>query len=114
MTCQASYPLPRPMSVNNAFANVAGKGRVKSSRYQTWRQAAGWELKSQGPIIKVPGKVVIDLIVPRTRMDLDNTFKPYLDLLVDLGAIDDDRHVEGINAWWTDAPVGRVVIRSAA
>ena len=107
-----TYPLPRPISLNNIYANAAGRGRVKSSRYATWINAAGWELKSRGPIRKVSGPVALDFQIsrPRKTMDMDNCFKAYIDLLVSLGAIDDDRNVVGISAVWADS--GLVTIRA--
>ncbi len=41
--------LPLPPSVNALYRNVAKRGRVKTERYNTWLQAAGWALKEQKP-----------------------------------------------------------------
>jgi hypothetical protein len=43
-TLQLSY---MPPSVNTIYANVPGKGRVKSARYKTWLKAAGWDIAAQ-------------------------------------------------------------------
>ena len=42
--------LALPPSVNQLFANVAGKGRVRTGRYRAWAQVAGWQIKTQRPV----------------------------------------------------------------
>lgn len=114
MPTEASYPIPAPISVNGMFANVAGKGRVRSQRYKTWAASAGWIVKSNGPIRKVSGPVRITLAVPRprTNMDLDNCAKAYIDLLVNLGAMDDDKCVIALSMWWQTGKQGIATIES--
>lgn len=109
---RATYPLPSPISVNSIYRNVYGMGRVKTARYRTWEQAAGWALKSAGPIVKISGPVWLTFRIPRPRstMDIDNCLKAYIDLLMSLGAIDDDRNVTGLFAEWSPDKVGEVVI----
>jgi len=44
---------------------------------------------------------------PRSNADLDNRIKGILDFLQHVAAIDDDKNVYGVNAFWTvDLPAG--------
>jgi Holliday junction resolvase RusA-like endonuclease len=84
--------VPMPPSLNNAFVNVAGKGRVRSKAYRAWAEVAGWMVKARmNGAVNGPVTVSID-ICPSTRRayDLDNRAKPCLDLLVSCGVIPDD------------------------
>jgi Holliday junction resolvase RusA-like endonuclease len=84
--------IPMPPSLNNAFLNVAGKGRVRSKAYKAWAEEAGWMVKARmNGQVSGPVSVLID-ICPRTRraFDLDNRCKPALDLLVSCGVLADD------------------------
>ena len=99
--------LPLPPSTNHLYANVAGKGRVKSSRYRTWINAAGWCLKEQRPH-KVSGDYVLWLWCERPdgrRRDLGNLEKPVSDLLVEHGIVGDDSECVAIHLYWSG--VGR-------
>ena len=57
--CRASLTLAIPPSVNRAWANVVGKGRVHSVEYRSWRQVAGWTIRSCPRIAKIEGHVAI-------------------------------------------------------
>lgn len=101
-----------PPSVNNLFVNVRGKGRVRSDRYKTWLNAAGWDVL-QARVKPIHGKVRMALIVarPNRRADLDNRLKAIGDLLVHQGVLIDDSQIESISAEWSDTIPGcRVVI----
>lgn len=100
-----------PPSTNQLFANVAGKGRVKTVRYRTWKQAAGWDLAIQRPT-KVGGEVALDIEIERTSMcsDVSNRVKALEDLLVTHGVIDDDRHVVDVRVRWSSIKGCRVTI----
>jgi Holliday junction resolvase RusA-like endonuclease len=91
-----SVDLPMPMSVNNLFFNVPGKGRVKTMAYENWQQVAIKEIWAQVRADRrIGGKVAITILLPRKcRLDIDNACKPLLDALVHSKRIDDDRHVE--------------------
>lgn len=94
-----TYSIPTPPPVNNLYANVQGYGRVKSERYRTWRQAAGWEMKA-GTIPETPitGPVRVDVVIGDRRGDLDGRIKAPVDLLVYMGVIKDDSQVEEVRA----------------
>ena len=113
-----SYRLPFPLSVNNLFFNAGRRGRVKTTRYQTWLREVGVALKQQG-IAKVEGQVSIKLLIirpDRRRRDLDNYIKCVLDALVLNGAMGDDSLVEKIVISWHSDNLGGcfVEIRSHA
>jgi crossover junction endodeoxyribonuclease RusA len=95
--------LPMPPSVNALYANVAGKGRVKSTRYRTWLNAAGWAIKEQRPR-KVKGDYVLWIWAQRPdgrRRDLGNLEKPISDLLVAHGIVGDDSQCVAIHCYWS-------------
>lgn len=96
--------LPFPPSVNSMFANVPGKGRVKSKEYKAWTIEALWELKAQ-KVKPIDGELTINigLVAPSKRaMDCDNRIKPILDILTQAGVIKDDnnKHVRKVSAEW--------------
>lgn len=104
--------LPYPPSANGLFANVAGRGRVRSDRYRQWANAAGWQLVSQKPG-KVAGRYVLALEVERRdrrKRDLDNLLKAVSDLLVQHGVIEADHLAEHIHLAWGDVEGCRVTV----
>lgn len=100
--------LPIPPSVNGLYANVPGKGRIKSDRYKVWKNAAGWDVKAQIGSRRVAGPVNLTICIceSEARGDLDNRCKATIDLLVDLNIIDGDdkRVVRRIVLEWTREP----------
>lgn len=99
-----------PPSVNECFANVQGKGRIRSQRYRQWAQAAGWDMNGKGT---VSGPFVVIITLDRARRhpraDADNFIKPTLDLLVTHKVIEDDRFCESVTCRWGDADGGMIV-----
>ena len=101
--------LPMPPTSNRIFVNVPGKGRVRSKKYTKWAKEAGWAVRMQ-KIGRISGKVEVEIGVKRVAAaDIDNRIKPTLDLLVTMGVIDDDKHVEKITCEWRDDIEGAVV-----
>ena len=105
--------LPFPPSVNSLYANVPGKGRVKTDRYRTWANAAGWSIRAQRPRPIPVGPYQITVTVQRKgdgrRRDLENFIKAVSDLLVEHKIIPDDHFEERIEMQWSDAVTGCVV-----
>lgn len=100
--------LPFPPSVNGLYRNRRQGGRVKTDRYNTWLNAAGWELKRQRPP-KVTGRYSITVHVERKdkrRRDLGNLHKGISDLLVMHGVIEDDSLEERVILMWSDTVTG--------
>ena len=87
-----------PPSLNNAYRNIPGKGRVKSADYASWMRDAVQILTLLVPDRnRVPGPVSVSIVLPEKMPgDIDNRVKPILDALVKSGRIDDDRNVHEI------------------
>lgn len=90
--------LPPPPSVNRAFRNVPGKGRVKTRDYRMWRKDAVLAIYAQVRADqRIAGNVSVTIGLPVTlRGDIDNRIKGLLDALVASNRIDDDRFVTTI------------------
>lgn len=92
-----------PPSTNGLFANVAGKGRVRSKRYREWANAAGWDMNGKGTI---PGPYSLSLILSRKKrrkgQDLSNLVKAIEDLMVTHKIVEDDSLAERITLEWGD------------
>lgn len=114
MTQSATYPILMPPSLNGAFMNSGTGGRHKSPRYVQWCEEAGWRLRANGPIRKVAGSVSVSLRFARseTQADLDNLIKPVLDLMVTMGAMDDDRNVRAVRAEFVDGTESTITIEA--
>jgi len=87
----AEIMLPFPPSVNSLFTNRRG-GRAKTKAYDAWIVEAGTQLMTQRPkkhLGAVNVAITVGLPDKRNR-DLDNLFKPILDLLVRHQVIQDD------------------------
>lgn len=105
-----------PPSVNHAWLNVAGRGRVRSKEYRQWAERAGWEMKAARlPTICGPTAICIRAGLPSRRRDLDNCIKPLLDALTSFGVIEDDAHVHRVTAEWSaEVAPGRVQLHVRA
>ncbi len=88
------FRIPRPPSTNALYANVPGKGRVKTKRYRDWITAAGWEMRAQGTVNFSCGSVRM-LIEGVGKMDVDNV-KAIPDLCKAMGIIADDKLIEDL------------------
>mgnify|MGYP006935480895 CR=1 FL=1 len=95
---EMSFTLPVPPTLNHMYANVPGRGRVKSRRYTAWRSlAVGLILVQAKGGVRMGGKIAVTINLPSKILgDIDNRVKPILDALVTSGRIDDDRHVQRI------------------
>lgn len=94
----ASLQLDLPPSVNNAFANRRGGGRCMSREYRVWRTKMRKRIAArmaQPRLLMPPYKVVI-WVPAKMRGDISNRIKPIEDLLVDVGMLVDDRHVDAL------------------
>lgn len=110
-----SLELPNlPPSTNNLYWNVAGKGRVKTRQYNDWIYQCGLLLKNQ-ITGRLTGRADIKIRVEdkHPRRDVDNLGKPLLDLLVKMGALQDDnaKWVRSVKIEW--APVDGIHIEIA-
>ena len=106
----------RPFSLNNAFRNVSGRGRVKTKKYLEWRERCGQAIVAQGSRPAFIGPVSITIEIGEkdvsAQFDTDNAVKGYLDVLVGLGVIPDDNRkiVKRIAVEWRDGEGADVTI----
>lgn len=111
MTRSIILNLPIPPSVNGAWRNVPGKGRVKSAAYKAWVTSTAWQIRSQrivGQPLNYPVAVSIKCERPTANSDIDNRIKPILDILKTAGIYLDDKQVMKVSCEWADV-VGAVV-----
>ena len=93
--------LPLPPSTNGLYANIPGKGRVKSANYRKWINAAGWALLEQKPK-PVAGDYDMWLYVEwpdKRKRDLDNCIKALSDLLVSHQLVEDDSRCQALHIY---------------
>ena len=100
------FTLPWPLSVNNLFLNVQGRGRVPTKRYEEWKREAALVLMAQRPRKhRGPVHVSIELCPPdRRKRDLDNALKCVLDALTTNQIIeaDDSTILRSLEAKWVE------------
>lgn len=111
-----SVTLPLPPSANKLFANVPGKGRVKTRAYKAWRRNAVLSIFAQVRADhRVGGPIALSVCVPSNmRGDLDNRLKAGIDALVKSNRIDDDKHVHSIFILRGGADAGTIEIKVAS
>jgi crossover junction endodeoxyribonuclease RusA len=99
-----------PPSVNAIWRHTKGGKTYRTQAYMTWIRGEEWGVQPQ--LIRqhrFTGPVYVTLAMkrPRANADIDNRIKAILDFLQHVAAIDDDKNVHGINAYWTvDLPAG--------
>lgn len=99
-----------PPSVNAMWRHTAKGKTYRTKAYMGWLNAETWttsvQLRGQTRFIG-PVYVTLAMRRPRSNADLDNRIKGVLDLLQSIEAIDNDKHVMGVNAFWSaDLPDG--------
>ena len=101
--------IPRPPSMNGLYRNNKNRrpgqaGCVRTSRYDGWCGAAGWEIRTQGPLPVIKGAYELVILLGRRKgSDLDNYAKGLCDYLKKLGVIEDDSLCEDLRIRWHDA-----------
>ena len=98
-----TFDLPLPPSANALFANVRGKGRVKTAEYKAWIEEARWHVltawRTQGkPEVgaQTPMRLSLRLGLVGRRRDAGNCLKAIEDILVRELPIPDDRYNDRI------------------
>ena len=100
MTEPIRLVLPIPPSLNGAYKNVPGRGRVSSVILTNWKRAAGWYLRSQRPG-GISGPYRFSIYLPiGMRGDVSNRIKAAEDLLVKMRIVQDDSLSERIGMSW--------------
>jgi len=86
-----NFTVATPPSVNSLYRNVAGRGRVRTQRYNGWLNAVGWDLEKLG---RIEGPYEVEIRCAHDgRRDLDGYPKALLDALVKHNVTCDDRHL---------------------
>jgi len=96
--------LPLPPSVNVAYRNLPGVGRVKTKAYKDWATEAALLMKLQARG-RIAGAYAIHVEIDRPdkrKRDLSNLLKILEDTIVAQGLVDDDSLCEHIDMKWTD------------
>lgn len=110
----ARLVMPPPISTNNLFANVPGRGRVKTKAYSAWQKAARYTLQCQHlPRFTVPVEITIYVGEEGVgNMDSDNTAKAIIDAIKTANVIKDDsrKWVRRSSAEWVPGMRGCVVV----
>lgn len=101
-----SLVLPYPPSVNGAYKNVPGRGRVKTKAYREWLTEATImaKLQARGSIEGAYAFHMRANRPDRRARDLGNLEKVTHDLCVSLGLVEDDSRCERIVLEWSDEP----------
>ena len=109
MTQALSLVLPIPPSINMAYRNVPGVGRVKTRTYKDWATEAALLMKIQAKG-RIEGAYAIHVEIDRPdkrRRDLSNLLKVLEDTIVQQGLVEDDSLCERIKMKWTQKIEGR-------
>lgn len=92
-----SFTLPAPPSVNTLYANVPGKGRVKTRAYKRWIEDAGWHMRLDGDKVRswqpITGPVQVKILGGNARQDNDAGVKAIFDLMTRMRVWLDDAQV---------------------
>ena len=98
MTIRLSLPIP--VSVNAAYTNVPGVGRVKTRAYKQWLKQADLHLMIQKRALRpVSGPLRITVWLPEEmRGDVSNRTKLPEDFLVSRKVTPDDKHNWSVTA----------------
>lgn len=115
----ARLVMPRPISTNNLFSNVPGRGRVQTREYRAWKKEAAACLMAQRPLPRFAMPVELTIYVGENgvgMMDSDNVSKAYIDTLVQAGVIQDDsrKWVRRTAPEWVPGMAGAVIVIEAA
>ncbi|MGB2203351.1 MAG: RusA family crossover junction endodeoxyribonuclease [Pseudooceanicola atlanticus] len=111
--------MPPPISVNNLFANVPGRGRVTTKDYSSWKRSAAELLALQGPFRQFTAPVNITYFAGESgigMMDAGNIDKALTDALVTAKIIRDDNRkwVRSLQVFWTEEMRGVVAVLEPA
>ena|SRR6185437_614335 len=105
------FAIPNPPGKNELTRNVAEaerqraralgrtlRGRRRTHRYNTWRNAAGWAMKLDGNRARswepITGPVAVEIITGNRRQDNDAGVMAIFDLFTELRVWLDDKQVD--------------------
>lgn len=109
------FELPYPPSVNGIWRGGKGGRHFLSAKYKAWREAAGLIVNVQAKGKRIAGPFAIEIQArrpDRRKRDIDNLIKPTLDLMANMGVVDDDSECQCVEAKWVERGEGvRVAVR---
>lgn len=110
MASPISFTCPYPPTSNTMFRGR----RFITESYRQWRWDAGWAIKLQKPGDSPSGDIKIQIELPRSmrRGDIDNRIKALLDVMTDIGLIEDDRVFSDLRIRYVDRNETFVTIES--
>lgn len=114
---EITLDLPAPISVNRIWRKTKA-GVIKSKAYERWIKSADDMLLELGQLrgVKpIASRFTAEIVVKRSRLDLDNNSKCVLDFLQSRNFVINDNLCEELKLRWGDAPTGcRVTVRACA
>jgi len=101
--------LPMPPSVNELYANVPGKGRVRTKKYRAWQKDAdGYYLAQKQRQKAVDGNFTAHIVLNKEKRagDVDNRGKAVLDALHKrFGITADDKWCDRVTIEWGEIKI---------
>lgn len=93
---------PSPPSINQAYRNVPGRGRVATKKLNDWKSEAAWHIRADFDGHTIGGDFVAILAFERDdeAADLDNKVKLTFDALQRERVIVNDKFSTGFAASW--------------
>ena len=109
------FDLPKPISTNDLFRNVAKVGRVKTTNYKHWLEEAGWIINTakRGQEMYFGPVSVVIYLSDKWRGDGDNCVKSIFDAIEAAGVIKNDRQVIEHSVKRANIKGVRVIVRAA-
>jgi Holliday junction resolvase RusA-like endonuclease len=104
--------LPFPISTNSLYANIRGRGRIKTKRYKEWVQEAYlMSCKQDLQFFQNRVDIIIHLGGGRKNSDCSNMIKGIEDFLVNQKIIFDDSkpYVRSVKAIWDEDVTGAMI-----
>lgn len=86
-----------PPSANRLWRNFRGR-MVKSDEYRAWKDEQAAAIAHQLGGARIEGYFAIAMLMPQSRMDLDNRVKPLLDAMQAGGAVVNDKRCMSLSA----------------
>lgn len=99
------FSFPVPPSLNTAYRNAPGRGRIATKKLDEWKREAAWNIRADFDGRTIAGDFSAILHFERVdeTADLDNRVKLALDALVRESVIVDDRFAVCLAAAWLPA-----------
>lgn len=90
MSADIVLTIAAPPSANRLYRNFGGR-MVKSTEYRAWKDQQAEDIAHQLGGASLPDYFAVAMLLPASRMDLDNRCKPLLDAMQAAGVYRDDK-----------------------